>query len=186
MEEVEGNATAFRDGKFPNDMMIMDYDWWNTPANPNSDFEYDPVMFGKHSFVHPQGSTVPDATTNGPVELFAHFHSFNMRFCGIRKPRSYSNIALSNSSGWLLPNSFDVGAGDNNWNMTAPGWADWYVSNHVHFLKDGLDSWWNDEGETQWFTYTWWNLAQRAEYAAASRPAVLPKTAPAIRPELPG
>ena len=25
----------------------------------------------------------------------------------------------------------------------------------------------NDEGETQWFTYTWWNMAQAAEFASA-------------------
>lgn len=46
--------------------------------------------------------------------------------------------------------------------MSAPGWAQWYVLNHLHFLQDGLDYWWNDEGETQWFTYTWWNAAQKA------------------------
>ena len=28
---------------------------------------------------------------------------------------------------------------------------------------------WNDEGETQWFTYTWWNKAQ-SQVAAAARP----------------
>ena len=64
-------------------------------------------MFGAHSFVHKSGSVVPNASTNGPVELFDHFHKdINMRFSGIRKPRSYSNIALSNASGWLLPNRF--------------------------------------------------------------------------------
>jgi alpha-glucosidase (family GH31 glycosyl hydrolase) len=51
--------------------------------------------------------------------------------------------------------------------MSAPGWSDWYVENHLHFLQDGLDYWWNDEGETQWFTYTWWNAAQQLEYAQA-------------------
>ena len=27
--------------------------------------------------------------------------------------------------------------------------------------------WWNDEGETQWLNYLYWNMAQRDEYAAA-------------------
>jgi len=27
--------------------------------------------------------------------------------------------------------------------------------------------WWNDEGETQWFTYSWWNEAQQQMYAQA-------------------
>ena len=261
VEEVEGYMVQFRDGAFPIDSFIMDYDWyvftahiicasarssplprarrafcadciplrlrpcpgrWNTPQNKNLDFGYDPTMFGNHSFIHPPGSSIPNATTSGPVELFRHFHrDINMRFGGIRKPRTYSNFNLSNTSGWLLPNSFDVGAGDSNWNMSAPGWADWYTTNHLHFLSDGLDFWWNDEGEysttsahtrplppswrtgasssrqlllltvlphwhpppphpfplppplsfrsphcdageTQWFTYFWWNLAQQA------------------------
>lgn len=46
-------------------------------------------MFGKNTFVHPPGSAVPNATTSGPVQLFDHFHSgANMRFGGIRKPRT--------------------------------------------------------------------------------------------------
>jgi alpha-glucosidase len=62
-----------------------------------------------------------------------------------------------------------VGAGLNNWNMTPPGtsWADWYIANHTHFLCDGLDFWWNDEGETQWFTYSTWGLVQQQQYAEA-------------------
>lgn len=168
MEYVEGNMTAFRDGAYPIDSFIMDYDWWNTPQNPDADFDYDPKMFGNHSFIHPPGSTIPNANTSGPVQLFQHFHrDLNMRFGGIRKPRTYSNINFCNASGWLLPDNFSVGAGDNNWNMSAPGWFDWYVGSHLHFLQDGLDYWWNDEGETQWFTYTWWNAAQQAEYAQA-------------------
>jgi alpha-glucosidase (family GH31 glycosyl hydrolase) len=32
-----------------------------------------------------------------------------------------------------------------------------------------MDFWWNDEGETQFFTYTWWNAAQE-KVAAHARP----------------
>jgi hypothetical protein len=46
-----------------------------------------------------------------------------------------------------------VGAGDANWNMSAPGWSEWYVANHLHFLRDGVAFWWDDEGETQFFTF---------------------------------
>jgi len=49
-------------------------------------------MFGNHTFSHPGWPTV---STSGPVELLKHFHQdLNMRFGGIRKPRSYSNIEL--------------------------------------------------------------------------------------------
>ena len=167
MEEVEGNMTAFRDGAYPVSTFIMDYDFWNTPENPNLDFGYDPKMFGNHTFIHAPNSTVPNATTSGPAELFEHFkRDLNMRWAGIRKPRTYSNQALSNASGWLLPDIFSVGAGDYNWNMSAPGWADWYTTNHLHFLEDGVEFWWCDEGETQWLTYLWWGDAQAAMFAA--------------------
>eukprot|EP00911_Craspedida_sp_UC1_P001063 UC1_evm1s799 len=90
-----------------------------------------------------------------------------MRFGGIRKPRSYSNIELSNRSGWLLSDADAVGAGGNNWNYSVADFTRWYTSHHLHFLKEGVDFWWNDEGETQWFTYLWWNMAQAAQYAQA-------------------
>ena len=45
-------------------------------------------MFGHHDFTHPPNSTIPNATTDGPVELFQHLHrDLNVRFGGIRKPR---------------------------------------------------------------------------------------------------
>lgn len=165
MEEVESNMTAFRAGAYPVDSFIMDYDWWNPTMQYSDamklDFSYDPVMFGPHTF--PDGTHTTDAPS-----LFRHFHNdLHVRFGGIRKPRTYSNEAFSNASGWLLPPSFQVGAGGNNWNMSAPGWEAWYNANHTHFLQDGFDYYWNDEGETQWFTYTWWTQAQAAQFAAA-------------------
>lgn len=155
MEEVEGNMTAFRDGAFPIDAHIMDYDvrlahtpipvwqrsrprtplltnlpppppplssqWWdpdyiyNDTGPVDYDFAYDPIMFGPHKFVHAPGSTVPNSTTKGPVDLLAHFHDdLHVKFSGIRKPRTYSHHNFSNASGWLLPDSFEVGAGPNN------------------------------------------------------------------------
>ena len=95
---------------------------WHNGKTADEDFNYDPIMFGPHSFVHHANSTIPNATTTNATDLLAHFHNdLNVRWGGIRKPRTYSNIPLSNSSGWLLPNNFDVGAGDNNWNMSATG-----------------------------------------------------------------
>ena len=115
----------------------------------------------------------PTVHTSTPAELFDHFHTgigsdadphtLRMRFSGIRKPRAYSTIEQSNASGWLLPDVDNVGAGDNNWNYSTAAFQDWYIRGHTHFLEDGMDFWWNDEGETQWFTYYWWNLAQQQE-----------------------
>ena len=42
-----------------------------------------------------------------------------------------------------------------------------YAANSSHFLSDGVSFWWNDEGETDWFTYHWWNTAQGKEWEVA-------------------
>eukprot|EP00045_Choanoeca_perplexa_P013099 m.146330 g.146330 ORF g.146330 m.146330 type:complete len:730 (-) comp16236_c1_seq1:702-2891(-) len=173
MQEVQGNMSKFRDEKYPIDSFIMDYDWFGPkPCGPNGtqgglncgDFGYEPTYFGNNTFVLSNGTTI---TTHDPADFFNMIHTdLNFRWAGIRKPRSYSNIELSNTSGWLLPDSFQVGAGDNNWNFTVEAFRDWYTKNHLHFLQDGVDYWWNDEGETQWFTYLLWNLAQQEQFAA--------------------
>lgn len=165
--------TKFRDLSLPVDSFIMDYDWWDPHEQYNDslplDFGYDPIMFGYHNFTHPPGSTIPNAITNGSVELFNHFHKdIHMRFGGIRKPRTYSNQALSKANGWLLPDNFSVGAGPNNWNMSLPEWSNWWIPQTAHFTADGMDYFWNDEGETQWFTYSWWNIAEAAAQALIS------------------
>ena len=89
-----------------------------------------------------------------------------MRFGAIRKPRTYSNKPLCQQNGWLLPNASDVGeGGDINFNFSEPAMSEWYTSTHAHFIKDGVDFWWNDEGETSWYTYLLWNEAQKKQYA---------------------
>lgn len=169
MQEVVNNMTAFRSGAYPIDSFIMDYDWFGPDPCGSAgqqgglncgDFGYSPKMFGNNTFTI-NGKTV---LTSGAAELFALFRSsaLSMRFAGIRKPRSYSNVALSVKNGWLLPDEDAVGAGGNNWNFSVPEFSAWYTQNHLHFLQDGVDFWWNDEGETQWFTYLWQAQAQAA------------------------
>ena len=179
MEEVVGNMTKFRDGRYPIDSFIMDYDWWNCGTSPGDDckghvtgqdFQYDPVMWGNHTFGGQEDWPLVNVET--PADILNFFHqglgssntstkSLKMRFGGIRKPRAYSHVNFSKSRGWLLPREDAVGAGFNNWNFTRDDFLQWYANGHEHFLRDGIDFWWNDEGETQWFTYYFWNMAQQ-------------------------
>ena len=46
-------------------------------------------------------------------------------------------------------------------NFTSASLREWYTKTHLHFLEDGVDFWWNDEGETEWFVYLYWNQAQQ-------------------------
>ena len=105
-----------------------------------------------------------------PADVLAHFKAppLSMHFGAIRKPRTYSNLPLSRAHGWLLPNASDVGEGGNvNWNFSVPSLRAWYAETHAHFVRDGIDFWWNDEGETSWDTYLRWNEAQAALQRAA-------------------
>ena len=131
------------------------------------DYGYRRNFWALQSFKQPDGRTVHTKTA---AEVFDHFHSppLHMHFGGIRKPRTYSNKNLSSANGWLLPPASDVGEGpDRNYNFSVPAMREWYTSTHEHFVKDGMDFWWNDEGETAWFTYLLWNQAQKAQYTAA-------------------
>ena len=136
----------------------MDYDWFGpTPCGGKDNGEYDCGDFGykadfwtNQTFKKLDGTKVFAANSK---QVLAHFHDdLNMRFGGIRKPRSYSHTNLSAANGWLLSAKASVGAGGNNWNFTSQAMRDWYASGHAHFLEDGIDYWWNDEGETEWFT----------------------------------
>ena len=182
MNQVIANMTKFRDGAYPIDSFIMDYDWWNCGTSPGDhcdpkkgptgqDFQYDPAMFGKNVFDN--GNNWPIVKTSNATDLLRYIHdgigsddnkhTLRMRFSGIRKPRSYSHYNISKKNGWLLPDADTVGAGLNNWNYTIKLFLDWYTNGNEHFVRDGIDFWWNDEGETQWYTYYYWNLAQRHE-----------------------
>ena len=180
MRQVIGNMTKFRDGQYPIDTFIMDYDWWNCGTSPGDkcdpklqtgqDFQYDPAMFGKNVF---ENKGWPIIQTENATDLLRYMHAgigsdknehtLRMRFSGIRKPRSYSHYNISHNNGWLLPDADTVGAGLNNWNYTIDEFLTFYTNGNEHFVRDGIDFWWNDEGETQWYTYYYWNLAQRRE-----------------------
>merc|ERR550525_1616517 len=89
---------------------------------------------------------------------------------GIRKPRlgNTALLALARSKGWLLPMGEPGGAfppsghyaDSRNLNFSNPAVRSWYAAQQGHYLDDGVDFWWNDEGETDFFTNYWWNVAE--------------------------
>lgn len=50
-----------------------------------------------------------------------------------------------------------------NFNFSSPHARSWYADHNGHYLDDGVEFFWNDEGETDYYTYYWWNVAQRDE-----------------------
>eukprot|EP00301_Raphidiophrys_heterophryoidea_P017928 c2926_g1_i1.p1 GENE.c2926_g1_i1~~c2926_g1_i1.p1 ORF type:complete len:895 (-),score=214.58 c2926_g1_i1:66-2720(-) len=148
--------TSFRNGSYPIDGWISDFEWYtNTPdySLPDTglpdfyDFTYNAPLF-------------PD-----PVNNIAMYHDqFKMRFGGIRKPRLGNSdlLTLVKANGWNVDANAGAGApgGTRNLNFSIPELRDWYVNNTQHFLEDGVDFYWDDEGETYYFAFYWWNMAQ--------------------------
>jgi hypothetical protein len=158
MGMVDTNMTAMREGNYPIDSFIMDYDWFGPgPCAPDcthggqsscpladqgglfcGDYGYEGSKWAKNTF-SVDGRPV---STNSPKEVLDHFHkNRNMKWAGIRKPRSYSNVNLSATNGWMLAADTNVGAGGNNWNYTVESLRTWYTEKHLHFLDDGVDFW---------------------------------------------
>jgi len=84
---------------------------------------------------------------------------------GIRKPR-LGNTALlkeAQGKGYLFAGG-ELGelgyAEARNINYSIPEARTWYAKHQAHYIPDGVDFFWNDEGETDYFTFHNWNLAQ--------------------------
>jgi hypothetical protein len=171
--DVSSNMSAFRTGDFPADSLVMDYDWFEcgTSSDPKTsctagaqgaDFGFSPETFPR------------------PREQLAQYRAgfgsaggLGFRFGGIRKPRAMgpASVALARKNGWFLP---DTPTDKDNLDFSIGAVRRWWTAGHLHFLNgtgeaDGrVDYWWNDEGETTFFTYHRWNMAQGAASDAAA------------------
>ena len=95
-------------------------------------------------------------------QLEAYHDTLHVRFGGIRKPRieNAAMLAAIKGKGWVLEGS------DSNLNFSIPAVQEWYAQQQAHYLQDGVDFWWNDEGETAYEIYHLWNQAHALALAA--------------------
>lgn len=156
VQYVWDNLKRFRDEKYPIDSWISDFEWYTISPDydlPESgadwfrDFEYNDVVFPE-----PQ------------AQLKAYHEELNMRFGGIRKPRlgNADLIKMSIEKGWDVNSDRSGGAegGRRNLNYSKSEVRDWYAEQQAHFLTDGVDFYWNDEGESFYYAFHWWNEAE--------------------------
>lgn len=165
---VNDTLTRFRSGGFPIDAFITDFEWYSN----ESDYSF--TAAGK-SYCHDfqfRKELIPDGE-----ETLTYFKTdLHIQFGGIRKARLCNSELLeyARSQGWILPQGCPGG------DPTVPGWTpavgtygvgrelnftdpvvrSWYSHQQEHFLNDGVSFWWNDEGETDYFTFLWWATAQ--------------------------
>ena len=159
---VEDTLHRFRRGAYPSDAFIMDFGWFTHV----SDYAFPPQGFGDYTDFGYHNTTMPEPR----AQLAYYRESLHYRFGGIRKPR-LGNTALldeARSLGLLLPGGESGGNAENpndyaqkrNLNFSDPAARAWYVEHQAHYRRDGVEFFWNDEGETDYFTYHHWNLAQ--------------------------
>jgi len=167
---IEDTLSRFRSGGFPADAFIVDFEWYTG----ETDYSYGPE--GKDTCVDfgYSNETFPDPAR----QLAKYRQELHFRMGGIRKPRlcNSQNLALARTNRYLLPQGTPGGdptnpntkfyAIERNLDFSNPDARHWYAKQHEHYLDDGVEFWWNDEGEADYFQYEWWNVAQDEAHKA--------------------
>jgi alpha-glucosidase len=151
-------ATKFRTHKLPVDAFIFDFEWYTTLP------DYAVKKEGKEGFT--------DFTFNPklfphPAKQIAEMKSEGIKFIGIRKPRLGNAAALDTArkNGWLKNPETD----SRDLNFSNADLRKWYEDKNEPLIKAGVDAWWDDEGESYYTCYYWWNKAQY-DLLATARP----------------
>ena len=150
--------TKFRTHKLPVDAFIFDFEWYTVTPDYSvhkegkvgySDFSFNPKLFPH------------------PAEQIAEMKSQGLKFIGIRKPRLGNAAALDTmrKNGWLSSPKTD----SRDLNFSNAALRKWFEEKTRPLLKAGVDAWWDDEGESYYTCYYWWNTAQY-DLLASARP----------------
>jgi alpha-glucosidase len=155
---VEDTLGHFRSGSYPADAFIADFEWYSN----ESDYEF-PVQ-GKP---YCNDFRFRETLFSEPQRQLARYRSdLHFRFGGIRKARlcNSESLAFARSRGWILPWGSSNGnayySQGRELNYSRGDVRAWYGEQMAHFTQDGVSFWWNDEAETQYFTFYWLNVAQ--------------------------
>lgn len=168
---IEQTLTDFRSKQFPVDAIIFDFEWFTNESDygfkPEGVPWYDDFGFNPATFPH-------------PADQMQHYrNAYNIRVGGIRKPRLGNTALLEDfrSKGWILPNGEPGGS----WPPSSETYADhrnldyskapvraYYATHSEPMLDAGMSFFWNDEGETNFYTFHYWNEAQLAAHRVKS------------------
>merc|ERR1719210_231649 len=152
-EYIEETLKQFRTGKFPADSFITDFFWFTTfndyDVASHGDTEYHD--FGYNNVTFPE-----------PAAQLNMYKAMGFHFGGIRKPRIGNDALLKEcrDNGFLWPAGlYNVNGDGRNLNFTSNASRRWFQEKNQHYLDDGVDFWWNDEGEVMYFQFDGWNDA---------------------------
>ncbi|RFM31085.1 glycoside hydrolase family 31 protein [Chitinophaga silvisoli] len=141
--------SKFRSHKLPVDAFIFDFEWYTTTPDYTvakagkegySDFNFNPTLFPH------------------PAKQIADFKKAGVKFIGIRKPRLGNNLLLDTArqNGWLSHPESE----SRDLNFSNAKLRQWFENKTKPMLQAGVDAWWDDEGESYYTCYYWWNTAQ--------------------------
>jgi alpha-glucosidase len=138
----------------PIDAFIMDFEWYLNSSL--GDYAIPPQgVDGYPDFTFGNDRTFPDPYAQGN-----EYRERNVLMGGIRKPRlgDSTRIKSATEKGWMLRpgKSRDL-------NFSKPEVREWYAQNQAGNFQSLPMFWWNDEGESHYFTYHDWIRAQQLE-----------------------
>jgi len=163
---IEGVLEQFRARRFPLDYIIIDFEWFMT----ETDYSYDEN--GKATY---KDFGWNPALFDEPAKQLQKYRSdYHVRMAGIRKPRigNANDLVQLRESGWILPNGEPAGtyppsghyADGRSLDYSMADVRGWYADRMMHYTTQGVggvDFWWNDEGEANYYTFWFWNVAER-------------------------
>lgn len=161
---IEETLKQFQNLKIPVDAFIYDFEWYTT--NPDYSLPEDGMAgfkdFGWNTNLFPD-----------PVAQIRDYKSQGVHFVGIRKPRlgNRDSLAMARAKGWTLPVENGENYHSRDLNFGNPQLREWYTGQSAGLLQAGIDGWWNDEGESTFTTYYYWNLTE-TEALARYRPGM--------------
>ena len=146
---IEETIKEFRSRKHPVDAFIYDFEWYTSTP------DYSIGKLGEAGF---SDFNFYDKLFPEPVKQIADYKAKGIKFVGIRKPRlgNTANLDLARSMGWLKYPDSD----SRDIDFSIDTLRQWYAAHNKPLLDAGIDAWWNDEGESYYSCYYWWNKGQ--------------------------
>jgi alpha-glucosidase len=155
---IENTLQQFQTLKIPVDAFIYDFEWYTTEP------DYKLSAAGVAGFEDFGWNTnlFPD-----PTAQITAYKGQGVHFVGIRKPRmgNRDTLAMVRAKGWNLQIEKGEKYHSRDVNFGNPEFREWYIGQSAGLLQAGVDGWWNDEGESTFTTYFYWNLAEAGALA---------------------
>jgi alpha-glucosidase len=150
---IEDTLNKFRELKIPVDAFIFDFEWYATQPDYGLPPDGLPGFkdFGWNTNLFPH-----------PVQQLKSYKERGIHFVGIRKPRlgNSNSLGMVRAKGWSLAARAGAKYQARDLDFGNPGLRKWYVKQLAPLLRDGVDGWWNDEGEATYTLFYDWNLAE--------------------------